>query len=144
MLKILLGAGLVIALVGYGIVDTSTVERAGNTVKNTVYILDDDTTYLIESALNCMITLADAQVDEASKDNLELIADEIANRFGINSYKVVETVHTSDDGEEEVIYSPLDGLGLGDDTGRVNDHLYYRQGYYYTVRGSSQHSTNNY
>jgi|TARA_B110000977_G_scaffold15274_1_gene18791 hypothetical protein len=91
-------------------------QNAADTEQSPVYILDDDTTYLIESALNCMITLADAQVDEASKDNLELIADEIANRFGINSYKVVETVHTSDDGEEEVIYSPLDGLGLGDDT----------------------------
>ena len=91
-------------------------QNAADTEQSPVYILDDDTTYLIESALNCMITLADAQVDEASKDNLELIADEIANRFGINSYEVVETVHTSDDGEEEVIYSPLDGLGLGDDT----------------------------
>ena len=91
-------------------------QNAADTEQSPVYILDDDTTYLIESALNCMITLADAQVDEASKDNLELIADEIANRLGINSYKAVETVHTSDDGEEEVIYSPLDGLGLGDDT----------------------------
>ena len=36
---IIIGAGLVIALVGYGIVDTSTVERAGNTVKNTVNYL---------------------------------------------------------------------------------------------------------
>jgi hypothetical protein len=81
-----------------------------------VYILDDETTLLIESALNCMITLADAQIDEAGKESLELIADELAARFGIGSYKVLETVHTSDDGEEEVIYSPLDGLGLGDDT----------------------------
>jgi len=88
----------------------------GDNLEDTpVYILDDDTTALIESALNCMITLADAQIDETSKDNLELIADEIANRFGINSYKVVETVHTGDDGKEEVIYSPQGGLGLGDD-----------------------------
>ena len=81
-----------------------------------VYILDAETTVLIETALNCLITLADAQIDETSKDNLELIADEIADRFGINTYKVVETVHTDSDGTEEVIYSPQGGLGLGDDT----------------------------
>ena len=81
-----------------------------------LYLLDTDTTALIESALNCMITLADAQIDETSKDNLELIADELAARFGINSYKIVETVHTGDDGLEEVIYSPQGGLGLGDET----------------------------
>ena len=82
-----------------------------------VYILDAETTVLIETALNCLITLADAQIDETSKDNLELIADEIADRFGINTYKVVETVHTdSFDGTEEVIYSPQGGLGLGDET----------------------------
>ena len=36
---IIIGAVLVIALVGYGIVDTSTVEHAGTQVKNAVNYL---------------------------------------------------------------------------------------------------------
>jgi len=36
---IIIGAVLVIALVGYGVLDTSTVEHAGTQVKNTVNYL---------------------------------------------------------------------------------------------------------
>jgi hypothetical protein len=36
---IVIGAVLVIALVGYGVIDTSTVERAGAQVKNSVNYL---------------------------------------------------------------------------------------------------------
>ena len=80
-----------------------------------VYVVDDDTTALLETALNCMITLSDSQIDPASGDALVAIADELALRFAINRYEVVETVHRDEDGTEEVIYKPQGGLGLGDD-----------------------------
>lgn len=36
MLKMLLGAAIVVGLVGYGVITTDDIEAAGNTVKNTV------------------------------------------------------------------------------------------------------------
>lgn len=36
MLKMLLGAAIVVGLVGYGVVTTNDIERAGDAVKNTV------------------------------------------------------------------------------------------------------------
>lgn len=71
-----------------------------------IYTLDDDTLQLIEIALNCMVQLGDAQMDEAARDNLILIADEIAARFAITSYAVEEEV-TADG---ETIYKPKGGV----------------------------------
>lgn len=90
-------------------------ERDDELEETPVYVVDNDTTALIETALNCMITLSDAQVDPASGEALVAIADELALRFAINRYEVVETVHTDEDGTEEVIYSPQGGLRLGDE-----------------------------
>ena len=76
----------------------------------TIYLVDDETRSLIEVALNCMMQLSDAQVDETSAENLISIADSIAMRFNIDKTDVEETYHTTDDGEEEIIYKPRGGL----------------------------------
>ena len=79
-----------------------------------VYIVDDHTEELLMTALNCMVTLADAQIDPMSGDALIAIADEIAERFAIDRFEVEETVHTDDNGEEEIIYSPKGGSIMPD------------------------------
>lgn len=68
--------------------------------------IDEDTLQLLEVALNCMIQLADAQMDDTSRENLTLIADEIAARFAISAMHVEEEV--TDDGE--TIYKPRGGV----------------------------------
>jgi hypothetical protein len=75
-----------------------------------VYIVDDATQDLLETALNCMITLSDAQIDPSAGDALAAIADSLAERFAINRFEVEETIHTDDNGEEEVIYKPKGGI----------------------------------
>jgi len=75
-----------------------------------VYIVDDDTEELLMTALNCMITLADAQIDPISGDSLVAIADEIALRFAIDRFEVEETIHTDDNGVEEIIFKPKGGI----------------------------------
>jgi hypothetical protein len=48
-----------------------------------MYEIDTDTMELLEAALNCMVTVADAQINEEAADALMLLADELADRFGI-------------------------------------------------------------
>ena len=79
-----------------------------------VYIVDDATEELLMTALNCMVTLADAQIDPISGEALIAIADEIAERFAIDRFEVEETVHTDDNGDEEIIYSPKGGSIMPD------------------------------
>ena len=79
-----------------------------------VYIVDDATEELLMTALNCMVTLADAQIDPMSGDALIAIADELAERFAIDRFEVEETVHTDDNGDEEIIYSPKGGSIMPD------------------------------
>lgn len=79
-----------------------------------VYLVDDATEELLMTALNCMVTLADAQIDPMSGDALIAIADEIAERFAIDRFEVVETVHTDDNGDEEIIYRPKGGSVMPD------------------------------
>ena len=79
-----------------------------------VYILDAETQELIETALNCIVSLSDAQIDPQSSDSLMAIADALAERFGIPRIDVVETVHTDDNGDEEIIFSPKSGSILPD------------------------------
>ena len=75
-----------------------------------VYIVDEATQELLETALNCMITLSDAQIDPAVGDALVAIADSLAERFAINRIEVEETIHTDENGEEEIIYKPKGGI----------------------------------
>ena len=85
-----------------------------STEENPVYIVDDATEELLMTALNCMVTLADAQIDPMSGDALIAIADEIAERFAIDRFEVEETIHTDDNGDEEIIYSPKGGSVMPD------------------------------
>jgi|SaaInl74LU_5_DNA_1037368.scaffolds.fasta_scaffold24391_3 hypothetical protein len=80
-----------------------------------VYLVDPVTEELLMTALNCMITLADAQVTESDGAALIVIADTLAARFALNKFEVVETVHTDDDGDEEIIYTPKSGSIIPDD-----------------------------
>lgn len=73
----------------------------------TVYVVDEETTQLIETVIGCLNALASIQLDDDSRNNIYLIADELGQRFAIDSMEVEEQVHTTDDGEEEIIYKPL-------------------------------------
>lgn len=48
-----------------------------------MYETDDDTKTMLEAALNCMVTVAEAQMDDANAEALMTLADELAERFGI-------------------------------------------------------------
>jgi hypothetical protein len=74
-----------------------------------VYMVDDDTRDLIEAALNCMISLSEAQVNPDSAEGILGIADSLAIRFGISRIEVEQEVHT-EDGVDEVIYKPKDSI----------------------------------
>ena len=88
-----------------------------------VYIVDDATEELLMTALNCMVTLADAQIDPMSGDALIAIADELAERFAIDRFEVEETVHTDDNGDEEIIYSPKGGSIMPDQEEDNDDNI---------------------
>jgi hypothetical protein len=70
--------------------------------------IDSDTIALIEVALNCMNTLADAQMLEQSRDDLLTIADELGFRFGIAAIQLEDTGEVDEEGEK--IYKPLGGV----------------------------------
>lgn len=76
----------------------------------TTYILDDETLSLVEVALNCMVQLSEAQVDETSAENLIAIADALAERFNITP-TVLEEEHHGD----EIIYKPKGGIFRDED-----------------------------
>jgi hypothetical protein len=69
------------------------------------YVLDDETQKLIEIALNCIVSLADAQMLEQARDDLLVCADELARVFNIPHVEVVESHHGS-----EIIYKPKGGV----------------------------------
>ena len=70
--------------------------------------IDSDTLQLIEVALNCMNTLADAQLLEQGRDDLITIADELGFRFGMAALQLEDTGEQDADGEK--IYKPLGGV----------------------------------
>ena len=69
------------------------------------YVLDDETQKLIEIALNCIVSLADAQMLEQARDDLLVCADELARVFNVPHIDVVESHHG-----DEIIYKPRKGL----------------------------------
>ena len=69
------------------------------------YVLDDETQKLIEIALNCMVSLADAQMLEQAREDLLVCADELARVFNIPHVDVVESHHG-----DEIIYKPRGGV----------------------------------
>ena len=70
--------------------------------------IDSDTLALIEVALNCMNTLADAQLLEQGRDDILTIADELGFRFGIAAIELEDTGEVDDHGEK--IYKPPGGV----------------------------------
>ena len=74
------------------------------------YEVDPDTLLLIETACNCIATLAQAQLDPDQTLALTHIADALAERFGVHSLEVEEQIHTNDEGEQEVILAPKGGV----------------------------------
>ena len=73
------------------------------------YVLDDETLKLIEIALDCMVSLADAQMLEQAREDLLLCADELARVFNVPHIDVVESHHG-----DEIIYKPRKGI-FGDE-----------------------------
>jgi hypothetical protein len=69
------------------------------------YVLDDETQKLIEIALNCMVSLADAQMLEQAREDLLVCADELARVFNVPHIDVVESHHG-----DEIIYKPKGGI----------------------------------
>ena len=74
-----------------------------------VYNVDEQTRDLIEAALNCLISLSEAQISEESSEGILGIADSLAVRFGISRIEVEQEVHTTDEGSE-LIYRPKDSI----------------------------------
>jgi hypothetical protein len=79
------------------------------TVEFPIYDVDEETRALLEAALNCLISLSEAQIDENSAEGLLGLADSIAVRFAINRIEVEQEVH-SEDGVDEVIYKPKNSI----------------------------------
>ena len=75
------------------------------TEPNQSYVLDDETQKLIEISLNCMVSLADAQMLEQAREDLLVCADELARVFNVPHIDVVESHHG-----DEIIYKPRKGL----------------------------------
>ena len=78
------------------------------------YIVDDDTLNLIQTVVGVVRMAGMAQVDETARNNLEIIADALAERFGIEDLILEEQIHTTEEGEEELLYRPVGGV-FGDD-----------------------------
>jgi predicted nuclease with TOPRIM domain len=81
------------------------------------YIVDDDTEALIATVVGVIRMAAMVQVSEDARENLEIIAEALADRFGIEESMVVEEqIHNDPEtGEEEIIYKPKGGLFQDDD-----------------------------
>ena len=96
------------------------MDEQENTPEKIVYTnIDADTLALIEVALNCMNTLADAQMLEQSRDDLLTIADELGFRFGIAAIQLEDTGEVDEEGEK--IYKPLGGVFNDEDDGLEDD-----------------------
>lgn len=74
-----------------------------------VYDVDEQTRVLIETACNCMISLAEAQIHEDASRGLRAIADALAERFAIDAIELEEHHHVSEEGEETIL-APKGGV----------------------------------
>lgn len=77
-----------------------------------VYVVDDDTARLLEVVIGMIHMLATTQMEETSRENCHIIADELAERFAITlagDIEVEEIIHG-----DEVLYKPRGGV-MGDD-----------------------------
>ena len=80
-----------------------------------VYVIDDDTADILATAIGVLQMMSQAQLGEDHRDNLMIIAEELAARFGLVEDIDVEEVITAnpDTGEQEILYRPLGGV-MGD------------------------------
>jgi len=74
-----------------------------------IYEVDADTEDLIQTAVGCINTLASTQFDPEHRKNLQIIADELIYRFGIDSMEVEELQYG-----DEILYKPRGGV-FGDE-----------------------------
>lgn len=74
-----------------------------------VYNVDEDTRALLEAALNCLVSLSEAQIAEESAENVIAIADALALRFAISRMEVEQEIHPTEEGDE-VIYRPKNSI----------------------------------
>ena len=76
-----------------------------------VYIVDEDTARLLEVVVGMIHMLGNTQVDEAARENCHIIAQELAERFGVSedSMEVEEIIHG-----DEILYKPKGGV-FGDE-----------------------------
>jgi hypothetical protein len=77
-----------------------------------IYVVDDDTARLLEVVIGMIHMLATTQMEETSRENCHIIADELAERFAITlagDIEVEEIIHG-----DEVLYKPRGGV-MGDD-----------------------------
>lgn len=89
--------------------DREDDELEGSEEEFPVYEVDEETRALLEAALNCLVSLSQAQITEESQQGILAIADSIALRFDISRIEVEEEVHRTEEGDE-VIYRPKDSI----------------------------------
>jgi hypothetical protein len=80
------------------------------------YVVDENTHDLLSTVFGCLHMLANTQVNEEARENLVIIAHELAERFmlgDLDEIAVEEQIHSTDEGEE-IIYKPRGGV-FGDD-----------------------------
>ncbi len=77
-----------------------------------VYIVDDDTARLLEVVIGMVHMLATTQMEQTSRENCQIIAEELAERFALaleGDIEVEEIIHG-----DEILYKPRGGV-MGDD-----------------------------
>jgi len=88
--------------------DDNDAEDQDSAEEIIIYSLDQETHDLIEIACNCLVTLAEAQVNEEAAQGLTVIAERLAERFSIA--RLDQEIHKNEDGEEELIFRPGQSL----------------------------------
>jgi hypothetical protein len=74
-----------------------------NREQSMMYETDEDTLHLLEVALNCMVTVAEAQMSEENAEAMMLLADELADRFGIEKVDTEVLEGQDEDGNDITI-----------------------------------------
>jgi hypothetical protein len=63
----------------------------------------DDLKEMLEAALNCMMVVADAQINDEAAEALEIIADAIAEEFGIEKINTEVLEGTDENGNDVTV-----------------------------------------
>jgi len=65
--------------------------------------ITDELKEMIEAALNCMMVVADAQINDESAEALEMIAEAIAEEFGIERINTEVLAGKDEDGNDVTV-----------------------------------------